>query len=142
MIFLTSTCTSYLNKHLFLACFVYLILSQKYWMTINIINLIFFNKLQRYVVFKKSISINSFTVNVTGYGCFHGGVRYIIVWKPLAYSKAGVQNNLSSVTKSCTVLKQFAVVAVLSNFPTDRSMEKFITLWSITCHLQFGSVHQ
>jgi hypothetical protein len=28
---LTSTCISYLNKYLCLACFVYVILSQKYW---------------------------------------------------------------------------------------------------------------
>jgi hypothetical protein len=31
MICLTNTCMSYLNKGLFLACFVYLILSQKYY---------------------------------------------------------------------------------------------------------------
>jgi hypothetical protein len=47
---------SYLNKYLFLACFVYLILSQNMLdLTSNIKNLIyiFFNKWQRYVVFKK-----------------------------------------------------------------------------------------
>jgi hypothetical protein len=43
LIFLTSTCLSYLNKDLFLACFVYLMLSQKILdLTSNINNLIFF----------------------------------------------------------------------------------------------------
>jgi hypothetical protein len=48
-------CMSYLNKDLFLACFVYLMLSQKMLdLTSNIKNLIFFfNKWQHYVVFKK-----------------------------------------------------------------------------------------
>ena len=52
---LTSTCMIYLNKDLFLACFVYLILSQKILdLTSNIKNLIFFfNKWQCYVAFKK-----------------------------------------------------------------------------------------
>ena len=45
---------NYLNKYLFLACFVYLILSQKILdLTSNIKNLLFFNKWQCYVVFKK-----------------------------------------------------------------------------------------
>jgi hypothetical protein len=53
MICLTTTCMSYLNKDLFLACVVYFIFSQKILdLTSNIKNLIF-NKWQCYVVFKK-----------------------------------------------------------------------------------------
>jgi hypothetical protein len=45
---------SYINRDRFLACFVYLILTQKISdLTNNIKNLIFFNKLQCYVLFKK-----------------------------------------------------------------------------------------
>jgi hypothetical protein len=66
---------SYLNKYLFLVCSVYLILSQKIFdMTSNITNLIFFNKCQCYVVFKKAISIRSFTVNIADCCSFHGRV--------------------------------------------------------------------
>jgi hypothetical protein len=43
MMCLTSTCVSYLNKGLFLVCFVYLILSQKILgLTSNVKNLIFY----------------------------------------------------------------------------------------------------
>jgi hypothetical protein len=45
---------SYLDKDLFLACFVYRILSHKILdLTSNIKNLEFFNKWQCYVVFKE-----------------------------------------------------------------------------------------
>jgi hypothetical protein len=45
---------SYLNKNLYLACFVYVVLSQKILdFTSNIKNLIFLNKWQCYVLFKK-----------------------------------------------------------------------------------------
>jgi len=44
------------------------------------------------------------------------------------YSKTLVQNNLPKVIKSCTVLKQFTVVAVLGNLPPGLSMERFIKL--------------
>jgi len=44
------------------------------------------------------------------------------------YSKTLVQNNLPKVIKSCTVLKQFTVVAVLRNLPPGLSMERFIKL--------------
>jgi hypothetical protein len=49
--------------------------------------------------------------------------------KRLFYSKAHVQNNLPKVIKSCTVLKQFTVVAVLRNLPPGLSMERFIILY-------------
>jgi hypothetical protein len=59
---LTSTCKSYSNNGILVACFVYLILSQKILdLTSDIKNLIFLNKRQCYVVFKKGISVSSFT---------------------------------------------------------------------------------
>jgi hypothetical protein len=45
------------------------------------------------------------------------------------YSKRLVQNNLPKVMKSCTVLKQFTVVAVLRNLPPGLFMEIFIILY-------------
>jgi hypothetical protein len=62
IICLISTRMSYSNKGLFLARFVYLILSQEIFdLTSNIKNLTFFNKWQCYVVFKKR---HSFAVNI------------------------------------------------------------------------------
>jgi hypothetical protein len=95
---------SCLKKDFFLACFVYLILSRKVLdLMSDIKNLIFFNKWQYYIVFKKGISISSFIVNITDYCSSHGRVVGHIPFAALLSHTEKFGNRCCVVCKKMTI---------------------------------------